>query len=179
MAEYTIFAEHPIANVVEGIGYSVSSGRRLFQTLLAAIGLFIGLLLSTQPRYSFEMIMAGVGYWDQMIISLWRLMLASESVLGLVTIAWYVGFGGVTLHVIISKLWMYQSKSAKGVLTFLPGALAAGCAGCGAGLVGLVAGVGALGTIPFSPSTIRIAGIVLFVYYLSLEGHPLQCRVES
>lgn len=179
MAEYTVLAANPLRNIKSALKHSFRSPTSILQAVVSSGLLFVLLLVATQPQFSYEMFQAGPKYWGTALASLWELLLQTESSLGLFTVILYALLGGVTLQLIYTKIKTSSPDSVKGTLTFLPGALAAGCASCGAGVVGLVAGAGALSAIPFPAAYIRIAGICLFVYYLSLEGDPTRCAVPA
>lgn len=176
--EYTILAADPLGNLSAAFKWTFSDRYRIGQWFIGSSVLFVLLLLSTEPIFAFEMLLAGVGYWGQALDSLVKLLLAAETVFGLLAIGLYTVIGGVVLQHVYSKLRRLRVDSGAGILTLAPGVIAAGCASCGAGALSLLVGVGGIASLPMAGVTIRLLGVALFCHYLSLEGNPTICQAN-
>lgn len=131
--------------------------------------------LSSFPGYSIQFIGAGIENVVPAVV-----VLASNSIkTGLFNFSLTVIYAGM-IGVAATNLGI-QLKSRKmsgGTAAGIgPGFIAAGCAGCGTGLLGLIGFTGALASMPFNGVSVRVAGIILLIYFIVRAGDPETCEV--
>lgn len=161
------------------LSYPFGSVRRASATLLLAALTYCLLVLSTFPTYSVQMLGAGVGYLDTVLVSLTRTTVRSNGWIGLGLIVVYAALTGVALVNAAAQFSMQGLSGATDLGGTLPGLLASGCAGCGAGLLGLFGFAGALAAMPFHGNLLRVGGLALLVFFLGRTGDPRTCRLPS
>lgn len=164
------------AGIRPGIRVSVSTTPRILITGLLSFTIFFLLVLSSFPEYSYQMLTSGIVYWCTAFKDLLQNMLNSVGLGSIVITAFYSVFTSIAiLHAGISI--KQNSFEGKSLASISPGLLVTGCAGCGAGILGLVGFAGALTLFPFGGDLIKVAGIILLLYFIGDSGNPEVCRV--
>lgn len=164
------------AGIKPGLEVSISSNLRLLMTGLLSFTIFFLLVLSSFPEYSYQMLTSGLGYWSTAFKDLLQNMLSSVGLESIVITAFYSVFTSIAiLHAGISL--KNRSFEGRSLASISPGLLVTGCAGCGAGILGLLGFAGAVAAFPFDGDLIKIAGIVLLLYFIGDSGNPEICRV--
>lgn len=161
-----------------GLKSAFEDRRKTFSTVLVSGLFFILLALSTSINYSFQMFSAGLEYWIPAIQFTIRgfylnggwtdviLNLIYSVLVGVITTNTYIQFRASGLEV----------GNLSGIA---PGMLVAGCAGCGVGLLSLLGLSGILAFLPFQGLGLKIAGMMLIIYFIARIGNPKTCSIPS
>ncbi|MDY6778570.1 MAG: hypothetical protein SVU32_07935 [Candidatus Nanohaloarchaea archaeon] len=167
-------------NLKEAFQGALHAPRYILLAAALTIALFVVLVLSSFPEYSYQMLSANLFFLDQAVVALTANLYATIGALGLGLMAVYAGLTAVAL------LHLYVQFQSSGIGTALTGAggtapvfLIGGCAGCGAGILGLLGAAGALTLLPFQGNGIRMLGIGLFVFFLGKAGDPRTCSRQN
>jgi hypothetical protein len=164
------------AGIRPGLEVSISSKSRLLITGLLSFTIFFLLVLSSFPEYSYQMLTSGIFYWCTAFKDLLQNMLISVGLGSIVITAFYSVFTSIAiLHAGISL--KNRSFEGKSLASVSPGLLVTGCAGCGAGILGLLGFASAVTLFPFEGDLVKLAGIVLLLYFIGDSGNPEICRV--
>lgn len=159
-----------------GLRASVSSKRRVLLTAALSFIIFFLLVLSSFPEYSYQMLSSGFSYWCTAFKDLLKNMLLSVGVGSIIITGIYSVFTAVAL--VNAALSLKQNSfEGKGLASLGPGLLVTGCVGCGAGILGVLGFAGAIALFPFNGDLIKLASILLLVYFIGDSGDPETCRV--
>lgn len=159
----------------EALHASVSSPLRILSTVSLSAITFSLMTLSSFPGYSLQFIGSGLENIPTAIIALAENSYATGLLNISLTVA-YAGLIGISLTNLGIQLKARQTS--KGTIAGIgPGFIAAGCAGCGAGVLGFLGFTGALAALPFQGNGIRIAGLLLLLYFILATGNPETCEV--
>jgi hypothetical protein len=158
--------------------FPLTTNRRALGAGVLSIVTYIGLVLSSFPEYSAQMLTAGLGYADDAVLALTANTYASIGPFGLSLIVAYAVLTGVALANVVAQLRMQDISGARDLLGIVPGLLASGCASCGAGVLGLLGFAGALAAMPYDGNLLRLGGIALLLFFLARSGDPRTCRVR-
>lgn len=162
--------------IVPGLKVSTSSKTRLLITTTLSFVIFFLLILSSFPEYSYQMLTSGISYWCTAFKDLLKNMLISVGISSIAITGLYsISTAIALLHAGISV--KQNSFEGKSLASISPGILVTGCAGCGAGILGLLGFASAVTIFPFGGDLIKIAGIVLLLYFIGDSGNPEICRV--
>lgn len=164
------------AGIKPGLEVSVSTKSRMLITGVLSFTIFFLLVLSSFPEYSYQMLSSGLSYWLIAFRDLLRNMLASVGLTSIIITGIYSVFTALALlHAGISL--KQSSFEGRSLASISPGLLVTGCTGCGAGILGLIGFTSALAVLPFNGNLIKVAGIVLLLYFIGDSGNPEICRV--
>jgi hypothetical protein len=166
-------------DLVAALRFPLSSPRRAVVTTLAAVVVYLLLILSTFPEYSIQMLGAGVGYLDTAVVALTRTTYRSVGWVGLGLIVVYGVLTGVALTNMVAQVRYQGVSDASDAVGLVPGLVASGCASCGAGLLGFLGFAGVLAAMPFHGNLLRVGGLVLLVGVLVRTGDPRTCRLPA
>lgn len=161
----------------EGVKYSLSSGLNISGVTIIALISFALFLVSTFPRYAYQLGMAGVGYWDNVLFSLFELTVDEAGWIGIGLTGMYSILIGMLFMVLLGRVRQAENTGIKSLFGIAPGIFAAGCAGCGAGILGLLGITGTFALFPFQGNGIRLVGMLLVVYAIGSLGDPRQCTL--
>ncbi len=164
-------------NIANALRYSVATPQIAIATGSGMIVTFLVLILSTFPRYAYQLFVAGPEYWDYMVISLIELTVVEAGYLGIGLILTYAFVTGSLFVILYGQIRNSKPQGVQAVFGVAPGIFAAGCAGCGAGVLGLIGITGALASLPFHGNGIRALGIFLVLYALGKLGDPRYCKI--
>lgn len=156
---------------------SLESPARAASTVSASVIAFSLMTLSSFPGYSIQFVSAGIENLPAAVIALAQNSYSS-GLLGISITTVYAGLIGVAVTNIGVQIRNRQLSGGTAA-SMGPGFLAAGCAGCGAGLAGFLGFAGALALLPFNGTGVRVAGILLLLYFIALAGDPEECGVSA
>ncbi len=175
------------ADLFAALLYPYQTLQRSVLAITLAVLTFGVLVLASQPLASYQMFVADMfGYpnigayftaLEQVLLMNFRVTVTEYGWSAIVMNAMYAVLTGVALANMIAQLQMLQIGSLANIGGILPGLFAAGCASCGPGLFALLGFTGAVTFVPFQDAVLRIAGIVLFLFFLGLSGDPRNCRI--
>ncbi len=166
-------------NLGDSIRFVLEDYRRMAGVVFLSALSFILLILSSFPSYAAQMLGDSIFFLGEVVSALTVNMYMSSGVLGVALTAVYSIFTGAGLMVFYSSV---RTKGLDNLLragSFAPAVLVGGCASCGAGILGLMGFMGAVSFFPFEGNLVRLAGLLLIVYYLSEEGDPGVCNLPS
>lgn len=164
--------------LVAALSFPLTTNRRALGAAVVAVVTYVGLVLSSFPAYSAQMLGADLGYLDDAVLALTANTYASIGPFGLGLVVAYAVLTGVALTNVATQLRMQDVSGVRDLLGVVPGLLASGCASCGAGVLGLLGFAGALAAMPFDGNLLRLGGIVLLLFFLARSGDPRSCRVN-
>lgn len=164
------------AGIRPGLRVPISSKPRILLTGVLSFTIFFLLILSSFPEYSYQMLTSGLSYWCTAFKDLLNNMVTSVGLGSIAITGFYSVFTAVALlHAGIS--FNQNSFEGKSLASISPGLLVTGCAGCGAGILGVLGLAGAVTVFPFDGDLVKIAGIILLLYFIGDSGDPEICRV--
>lgn len=165
-------------NLVSGLKSSFETRKRVVSTLFISGLFFILLALSTALNYSLQMFSAGVKYWLPAIKFTIGGFYLNGGITGVFLNIMYSLLVGVILTNTYTqfKVTGLQVGNLSGIA---PGMLVAGCAGCGVGLLSLIGLTGLVASLPFQGLGLKIAGMVLLVFFIARIGNPEICAIPS
>jgi hypothetical protein len=151
---------------------------KTFSTLFISGLFFILLALSTSINYSMQMFSAGFEYWLPAVQFTIRGFYLNGGWTDVILNIIYSLLVGV---VITNTYTQFRSSGLEvGNLSGIaPGMLVAGCAGCGVGLLSLVGMTGLIAFMPFQGLGLKIAGMMLIVFFIARIGNPKTCAIPS
>ena len=164
-------------DLAAALSFPLTTNRRAFGAGVLSVVTYVGLVLSSFPEYSAQMLAAGFGYVDDAVLALTANTYATIGPFGTGLIVAYAVLTGVALTNVATQLWMQDISGVRDLFGVVPGLLASGCASCGAGVLGLLGFAGALAAMPFNGNLLRLGGIVLLLFFLARSGDPRACRV--
>ncbi|PSH01367.1 MAG: hypothetical protein BRC27_02370 [Nanohaloarchaea archaeon SW_10_44_10] len=154
------------------------SGKRAALTVSISILFFILIALSTSIGYSTQMFSAGIEYWlpaiSFTVTGLYFNGGLTEIILNLV---YSVLIGIIATNTFIQ--FRNTGIRARNFSGIAPGFLIAGCTGCGIGLLSLAGLTGVVAVLPFQGTLIKLAGIILLIYFIADIGKPELCTIPS
>lgn len=156
---------------------SIRSHKAFSITFASALLMFVLLVLSSFPEYSYQLVAANPLLIFTAVAALTGNLSASSGVLAVFLTIIYSIVGGVAISNLVDQFRL-QSSGVKEAGLLSPGLVVSGCAGCGAGVLGLVGLGGALASLPFQGNLVRAGGILLLVFFLGRTGDPTKCSVE-
>ncbi|WP_221621750.1 hypothetical protein [Halocatena pleomorpha] len=169
------------------LSYPYRSLQRALLAVALAILTFGVLILASQPLASYQMFIVDIfnyptitAYFhaiEQVLLMNFQVTLIEYGWDAIAMNAVYAVLTGIALVNMIAQLRMLQVGSLANIGGILPGLFAAGCASCGPGLFALLGFTGAVTFVPFQDTVLRIAGIILFLFFLGLSGDPRNCRI--
>ena len=165
-------------DLAAALSFPLTTNRRALGAAVLSVVTYIGLILSSFPGYSVQMIGAGLGYADDAVLALTANTYATIGPFGLGLVVAYAVLTGVALTNVVTQLRMQDISGVRDLLGVVPGLLASGCASCGAGVLGLLGFAGAMAAMPFDGNLLRLAGIALLLFFLAQSGDPHACRVS-
>lgn len=159
-----------------GLEVAFSDNKRTFLTVLTSFTVFFLLVLSSFPEYSYQMLNSGFQYWSVAFTALFDNMWITVGPVSMIITGIYSFFTAIALlHAGVSL--RQKNFEGKSLASLSPGLLITGCAGCGAGILGLLGFAGAIALLPFDGDLLKIAGIVLLIYFIGDSGNPEVCRI--
>ena len=164
--------------LVAALSFPLTTNRRALGAVVVAVVTYVGLVLSSFPEYSAQMLAAGFGYLDEAVLALTANTYATIGPFGLGLIVMYAVLTGVALTNVVTQLRLQDVSGVRDLLGVVPGLLASGCASCGAGVLGLLGFAGALAAMPFNGNLLRLGGIALLLFFLARSGDPRTCQVS-
>jgi len=161
-----------------GLKSAFGDRRKTFFTVLISGLFFILLALSTSINYSLQMFSAGLKYWIPAIQFTIRGFYLNGGWTNVILNLIYSGLVGI---IITNTYTQFRSSGLEleNISGIAPGMLVAGCAGCGVGLLSLLGLPGILAFLPFQGLGLKIAGIVLIIYFIARIGNPKICSIPS
>ncbi|WP_336035312.1 hypothetical protein [Halobacterium yunchengense] len=165
-------------DVFAAFGYAFATPARVAGVLAGAAVTYAALVLSAFPEYTGQMLGAGVGYLDDALVALTRNTLSTAGTVGLALVVLYALVTGVALVTAAGQVRQTDESGVEGLTGVVPGLVASGCASCGAGLLGLLGFAGALAALPFHGNLVRLAGLLVLLWFLARAGDPRTCRVD-
>lgn len=165
-------------DLVAALSFPLTTNRRVVFAAVFSVVTYVGLILSTFPVYSVQMLTADVGYIDDAVLALTANTYVTVGPLGLGLIVAYAILTGIALTNVSTQLRMRNVSGVRDLLGIVPGVLVSGCASCGAGVLGLLGFAGALAAMPFDGDLLRLGGIILLLFFLARSGDPRTCHVD-
>ena len=165
------------ADLAAALSFPLTTNRRALGAAALSVVTYVGLILSSFPGYSAQMLGADIGYINDAVLALTANTYATIGPFGLGLIVAYAVLTGVALTNVVTQLRMQDISGVRDLLGVIPGLLASGCASCGAGVLGLLGFAGALAAMPFDGNLLRLGGIALLLFFLARSGDPRSCRV--
>jgi hypothetical protein len=165
-------------DLLEALAFPLTSWKRLAAAAGVAVVTYLVLVASTMPEFTLQMLGAGVGYADYVVVSLTQTVYRSDGVVGLGTIVVYAALTGIALVNTGAQVQTSGASSLSDATGVIPGLLASGCASCGAGMLGFLGFAGALAAMPFHGLSLKIGGLALLLFFLGRAGDPRQCAVR-
>lgn len=167
-----------LTDLRSALAYPATTPRRFVLTAGLATATFVGLVFSTFPGYTVQMLSAGVvRYAATAFVALLETTYKSIGTTGVGLIVAYAVLTGVALLNVAAQVKRTQVSGFSDLLGIVPGLLASGCASCGAGVLGLLGFAGALAAMPFHGNLLRLAGLLLLLFFLGRAGDPRQCQL--
>jgi hypothetical protein len=167
-----------LADLRAALAYPASDPRRLAAAGALGVVTFVGLVFSTFPGYTAQMLSAGVvRYAGTAFVALLETTYRSVGGVGVGLIVAYALLTGVAFVNVGTQVARTDVSGLSDILGVVPGLLASGCASCGAGVLGLLGFAGALAAMPFHGNLLRLAGLVLLLLFLGRAGDPRRCRL--
>jgi len=173
----TATLRHYTQNIHKAIRFAINTRQKKLAVACLSVISFIVFVGLTFPRYSIELLGAGISYWDDAFTSLLWLMKESSGLLGVVLMGIYAIVTGILISATIGSI-KYKTNQKHGWLSVLPAIIFSGCASCGAGILGVVGAFGFVSVLPFNGNLIRVAGIVLVFIVLAKMGDPRECVIK-
>ena len=164
--------------LVAALSFPLTTNRRALGAVVVAVVTYVGLVLSSFPEYSAQMLAAGFDYLDEAVLALTANTYATIGPFGLGLIVMYAVLTAVALTNVVTQLRLQDISGVRDLLGVVPGLLASGCASCGAGVLGLLGFAGALAAMPFNGNLLRLGGIALLLFFLARSGDPRTCQVS-
>jgi hypothetical protein len=161
-----------------GLKSAFEDRRKTFSTVLVSGLFFILLALSTAINYSSQMFSAGIEYWIPAIQFTIKGFYLNGGWTDIILNIIYSILVGVT---ITNTYTQFRASGLEiGNLSGIaPGMLVAGCAGCGVGLLSLIGMTGKIAYMPFQGLGLKIAGMMLILYFIARIGNPKICSIPS
>lgn len=159
------------------LAYPLTETVALAVALVVAALTYVVLVVSTFPQFAVGLLARDVGYVPYVIVALTEEVLVTTGVLGLTLVVVYALVTGVATANVLATVRRTGASGATTLTGVVPGVAAAGCASCGAGVLGLLGFTGALAVLPFRGNLIRVAGILLLLWFMGRAGDPRACRV--
>jgi hypothetical protein len=166
------------SDLAAALSFPLTTNRRALGAAAIAAVTYVGLVLSSFPEYSAQMLAAGIGYLDDAVLALTANTYATIGPFGLALVVAYAVLTGVALTNVATQLRMQDVSGVRDLLGVVPGLFASGCASCGAGVLGLLGFAGALAAMPYEGNLLRLGGIALLLFFLARSGDPRACRVN-
>ena len=167
-----------VARIPAALAHPLTSNARLGIAGGLAVCTYAVLILSTFPGFSIQLLARNPTDLFYGVATLTRETYRSVGWVGLGLIVGYALLTGVAATHAITLSGRARRRNASTLLGVVPGVLAAGCAGCGAGVLGALGFVGALATLPFDGNLLRLAGLLLLVFFLGRTGDPRTCAID-
>lgn len=161
-----------------GLKSAFEDRRKTFSTVLVSGLFFILLALSTAINYSSQMFSAGIEYWIPAIQFTIKGFYLNGGWTDIILNIIYSILVGVT---ITNTYTQFRASGLEiGNLSGIaPGMLVAGCAGCGVGLLSLIGMTGLIAYMPFQGLGLKVAGMMLILYFIARIGNPKICSIPS
>ncbi|WP_255150584.1 hypothetical protein [Halorarius halobius] len=159
------------------LAFPFTDRRRAVGTVLVAAVTFVVLVVSTFPAFAVQMLGAGLGYLDYVVVSLVRNTYRTSGAVGLALVVGYALLTGVAVTNAAAQLRLTGVSGLSDLSGVVPGLLASGCASCGAGILGVLGFAGALAVLPFHGNLLRLGGVLLLTGFLARSGDPRECTV--
>ena len=161
-----------------GLKSAFKDRRKTFSTFLVSGLFFILLALSTSINYSIQMFSAGFEYWLPAVQFTIRGFYLNGGWTNVILNIIY----SVLVGVIITNTYTQFRSSGleiENLSGIAPGILVAGCAGCGVGLLSILGLSGLIVSLPFQGLGLKIAGMILILYFIARIGNPRICSIPS
>ena len=161
-----------------GLKSAFKDRRKTFSTVLVSGLFFILLALSTSINYSIQMFSAGFEYWLPAVQFTIRGFYLNGGWTNVILNIIY----SVLVGVIITNTYTQFRSSGleiENLSGIAPGILVAGCAGCGVGLLSILGLSGLIVSLPFQGLGLKIAGMILILYFIARIGNPRICSIPS
>lgn len=160
----------------DALAFPLTSDGRLLLAGAVTLLTYVVVVLSTFPRFSLQVLSRDLGDLPWSVAVLTR-----ETYLGggWTTVALVVAYAlltGVAVANAVAHVRQVRSSGVSTVAGVVPGFVAAGCASCGAGVLGALGFAGALATLPYGGDLLRLAGVLLLLFFLGRAGDPRRCR---
>ena len=161
-----------------GLKSAFKDRRKTFSTVLVSGLFFILLALSTSINYSIQMFSAGFEYWLPAVQFTIRGFYLNGGWTNVILNIIYSVLVGV---IITNTYTQFRSSGLEiGNLSGIaPGILVAGCAGCGVGLLSILGLSSLIVSLPFQGLGLKIAGMILILYFIARIGNPRICSIPS
>ena len=161
-----------------GLKSAFKDRRKTFSTFLVSGLFFILLALSTSINYSIQMFSAGFEYWLPAVQFTIRGFYLNGGWTNVILNIIYSVLVGV---IITNTYTQFRSSGLEiGNLSGIaPGILVAGCAGCGVGLLSILGLSSLIVSLPFQGLGLKIAGMILILYFIARIGNPRICSIPS
>lgn len=164
--------------LVQGLKSAFSSRKKALATTSISIIFFILIALSSAIRYSYQMFSAGIEYWLTAITFTIRGVYLTG---GLTEIVLNIVYSALIGVIITNTYHQFRTSGLKieNLSGIAPSFVIAGCAGCGIGILSIVGLAGIVGSLPFQGTSIKVAGILLLIYFTAEIGNPEICSTPS
>lgn len=168
-----------VGRIGAALGYPFTTTRRMGLASAVAAVTYVGLILSSFPSMSVQMLSAGPEWLDDAVLLLTENTYATTGAIGLGLVVAYAFLTGVAVTNTLAQVRVQGVGDVTNLGGVIPGLVASGCASCGAGVLGLLGFAGALAAMPFHGNLLRVGGIVLLLYFLARSGDPRNCRIDA
>lgn len=154
--------------------YPLLSASGTIATVTVAAAAYALLVVSTDPTAAAHALSAGVGTFDDFLVTVTVGTYETAGAIGLALTVAYAMLAAITVVVVAASV-VHGVGGASNLLGVAPGVLAAGCATCGAGVLPLLGVAGAYALFPFSGNFVRAGGIAILLVALARTGDPRRC----
>lgn len=161
-----------------GLKSAFEDKSKTFSTVLISGLFFILLALSTAINYSLQMFSAGIEYWIPAIQFTIRGFYLNSGWTNVILNIIYSTLVGVTITNTYTQ-FKASGLNVGNLSGIAPGMLVAGCAGCGVGLLSLIGMTSLIAYMPFQGVGLKVAGMMLIVYFIGRIGNPKACTVPT
>ncbi|WP_455449487.1 hypothetical protein [Natrinema thermotolerans] len=168
-----------LTNLIAAVSYPFETWRGTIGFVAVAAATYVLLLLSTMPAFSLQMLGDGLHWFEYVVVSLTETVYRTDGWTGLGIIVLYALLSGTAVVNAVTQLRTVGVSSLADLSGIVPGLLASGCASCGAGLLGFLGFAGGLATLPYDGAALRVAGLLLLLFFLGRAGHPERCAIAT
>lgn len=165
-------------DLYEALVYPFESWRGTFGLVAVTVVTYVLLVVSTMPEFALQMLGDGLHWFEFVVVSLSENVYRTDGWTALGTIVLYAWLTGVAVVVAVGQLRIGRSSGVASLTGVAPALAASGCASCGAGLLAFLGFAGGLTLLPFDGALLRVAGVLLLVYFIGRTGHPERCRLD-
>jgi hypothetical protein len=160
----------------DALAFPLTSDGRLVVAGAATLLTYVVVVLSTFPQFSLQVLARDLTDLPWSVAVLTRETYLTGGWTTIVLVAAYALLTGVAVANLVGHVRQARRSGVSTVAGIVPGFVAAGCATCGAGVLGVVGLTGALATLPFEGDLLRLAGILMLLFFLGRAGDPRGCR---